>query len=151
MPKFTVKQQRFIDAYEGNATEAARKAGYSKKTAEAMGHENLRKPHIAEAIKKREEKRGNKAIATREERQEFWTKALNGEIVEKVPVIKTVDGERVYVIEEIPPKMSDRLKASELLGRSEADFVDRHQVDFKGNLSEKLLAAERRAKEEADD
>lgn len=141
MPKFTVKQQRFIDAYEGNATEAARKAGYSKKTAEAIGHENLRKPYIAEAIAKREEKRGNKAIATREERQKFWTKVLNGEFAETVKIIK--DGE--YTTDEIPPKMSDRLKASELLGRSEADFVDRHQVDLSmGNLEKKQREAEDR-------
>lgn len=148
MPKFTVKQQRFIDAYEGNATQAALDAGYSKKTAKSQGQRLLTHVDIATVIENRENRRKSKTIATREERQEFWTKVLNGEIVEKVPVIKTVDGDREYVIEEVPSKMSDRLKASELLGRSEADFVDRHVVDLKGNLADKLMAAEKRAKED---
>lgn len=48
----TVRQKRFIDAYAlcGNVSEAARRAGYSAKTAAQMGHENLRKPDIAAAI-----------------------------------------------------------------------------------------------------
>lgn len=48
----TAKQQAFVSAYLVclNATEAARRAGYSEKTAHAIGWENLRKPEIAEAI-----------------------------------------------------------------------------------------------------
>ena len=40
--KLTQKQQRFVDEYiiSGNATQAAIKAGYSKKTAKQMGTEN---------------------------------------------------------------------------------------------------------------
>jgi len=130
MPKFTVKQQGFIDAYEGNASEAAKKAGYSKKTAKSQGQRLLTNVDIAAAIQEREKARENKVIADREERQAFWSEVFRGEIVEKVPVIKNEDGERVYVVEEIPSKMSDRLKASELLGRSEADFVDRKELKF---------------------
>ena len=46
--KLTVKQQRFADEYiiSGNATEAAIKGGYSKKTARSVGAENLTKPYI---------------------------------------------------------------------------------------------------------
>lgn len=45
----TVKQQRFCDEYllDPNATQAAIKAGYSQKTAEKIGSENLKKPEIA--------------------------------------------------------------------------------------------------------
>ncbi len=41
--KLTEKQKRFADYYIelGNATEAARKAGYSSKTAKSIGQENL--------------------------------------------------------------------------------------------------------------
>ncbi len=145
MAKFTVKRQRFIDLYDGNATVAAEKAGYAHPM--QQGERLLRNVEILTAIQEREKDRENKVIADREERQAFWTTVFRGEIVEKVPVIK--DG--TYQIEEIPPKMSDRLKASELLGRSEADFVDRHQVEFKGHLADKLMAAEKRAKEGVDD
>lgn len=51
----TKKQRAFIDHYLKcwNATEAAKQAGYSEKTAYSIGWENLRKPEIAEAISKR--------------------------------------------------------------------------------------------------
>lgn len=54
----TEKQRRFIMAYlgeaKGNATEAARIAGYkgSENTLASVGKENLRKPHIFETITK---------------------------------------------------------------------------------------------------
>ena len=51
----TQKQRRFIDEYiiSGNATQAAIKAGYSKKTARKIGQENLTKPDIKAEIDKR--------------------------------------------------------------------------------------------------
>lgn len=54
---FTAKQARFVEEYfacGGNATKAAKQAGYSEKTAAAIGAENLKKPHIAAAIAKRQ-------------------------------------------------------------------------------------------------
>ena len=44
----TPKQRAFADFYIelGNATEAARRAGYSAKTAKSIGAENLTKPDI---------------------------------------------------------------------------------------------------------
>ena len=54
-PKLTDKQRVFIEEYLRcwNATEAARRAGYSAKTARQIGEENLSKPDIADAIKQR--------------------------------------------------------------------------------------------------
>ena len=63
------------------------------------------------------------AIATREQRQAFWSDVMFGNVKQKVVVV--VDGQDVEV--EVPYSMRERLKASELLGRSEADFIDRHQ------------------------
>ncbi|MCF2517139.1 terminase small subunit [Dyadobacter sp. CY351] len=53
--KLSVKQMRFIEEYtlDFNATAAAIRAGYSEKSARAIGCENLTKPDIKEAIKKR--------------------------------------------------------------------------------------------------
>jgi len=52
MSDFTDKQMRFIAEYLQclNATEAARRAGYSENTAHVIGHENLRKPKIRAEI-----------------------------------------------------------------------------------------------------
>lgn len=104
--KLTAKQRRFVDAYDGNATAAALAAGYSAKTAQRIGSENLLKPLIAAAIKAREQERSSPLIATREERQSFWTATMRDE----------------------GAGMRDRLKASELLGKSEADFIDKVQA-----------------------
>ena len=102
----TAKQQAFVEAYDGNATQAALKAGYSKKTAYSIGVENLKKPQIAAAIAERNAPASSARIATREERQAFWTGVMRDPAVE----------------------MKDRLRASELLGKSECDFAERVEV-----------------------
>lgn len=58
-PALTLKQKLFIEAYvgraRGNATEAARIAGYrgDEGTLAQVGHENLRKPEIRAAMEAR--------------------------------------------------------------------------------------------------
>lgn len=51
-PTLTAKQARFVEEFlvDLNATAAARRAGYSKKTAKQIGAENLTKPDIQAAI-----------------------------------------------------------------------------------------------------
>lgn len=68
MARLSDKQRRFIQEYliDLNATAAAKRAGYSAKTAEAIGYENLRKPQIAEEIRKRQEKLQSKLEITQE-------------------------------------------------------------------------------------
>ena len=46
------KQRRFVEEFliDFNATQAAIRAGYSKKTARVIGPENLSKPAIADAV-----------------------------------------------------------------------------------------------------
>jgi len=53
------KQEMFVKEYliDLNATQAAIRAGYSIKTAEVIGYENLNKPHIAETIQEAMAKR----------------------------------------------------------------------------------------------
>lgn len=52
MATMTARQARFVSEYlrDLNATDAARRAGYSHKSARQMGAENLSKPAIAAAI-----------------------------------------------------------------------------------------------------
>ena len=67
--KLTIKQQRFADEYiiSGNATEAAIKAGYSKKTANRIATENLSKPVIKSYIDERLKELSDKKIANQQE------------------------------------------------------------------------------------
>ena len=58
----TDKQRRFVEEYiiDLNATQAAIRAGYSKKTADVIGAENLAKPYIKQAIDEALAKRSKK-------------------------------------------------------------------------------------------
>ena len=113
----TPKQQKFVDAYTGNGTAAARAAGYrgNDHTLAQVARENLRKPEIAAAIKARAAKEAKPIIATRTERQTFWSKVMN---------------DRTELTR-------DRLRAAELLGKSEADFTEKLEV--KGELTLEAL------------
>lgn len=119
-PVLTEKQKRFIDYYieTGNATEAAKKAGYSRKTAKAAGYENLTKPYLKSAIDERLKALEEKRVADAREVIIHLTAALRGEIEEEVIVCEGV-GEGVSKARTIKKHLSarDRLKAAELLMR----------------------------------
>lgn len=116
--KLTERQRRFVEAFieTGNAAEAARRAGYSKKTAYSIGNENLKKPEIKYAIDRRMKEIEEGKTATPEEIIQFLSQSMRGEIVEEVVA---VEGSRegcssaVIVKKQIGAK--DRLKAAELL------------------------------------
>ena len=114
--KLTPKQAAFVDAYieTGNASEAARRAGYSSKTAEAMGRENLQKPTINEAIEARQAEIRSKRTADVTEVMEFLTSVMRGEITEKVLVTEAVGGGFTKAkLKEKPPSVADRTKAAD--------------------------------------
>ncbi|MCW3641553.1 terminase small subunit, partial [Burkholderia cenocepacia] len=69
MSKLTAKQQLFVDEYlvDLNASAAARRAGYSEKTARAIGIENLQKPAIRAAVDAAMKKRGERTRMTADE------------------------------------------------------------------------------------
>lgn len=58
MTKLSGKQAKFVKEYlvDLNATQAAVRAGYSKKTAKVIGCENLTKPYIAAEVAKGQER-----------------------------------------------------------------------------------------------
>jgi phage terminase small subunit len=64
--KLTAKQRAFCETYliDLNATQAAVRAGYSKRTAQQMGSENLSKPVIQAAIKKAMDERSKRTDIT---------------------------------------------------------------------------------------
>ena len=77
----TPKQKAFADYYIecGNATEAAIKAGYSKRTAKEIGYENLTKPHVYAYIAERQKQIEDSRIADAAEVMQFFTRVLRGE------------------------------------------------------------------------
>ena len=117
----TPKQKAWAEYYanHGNGTQAAREAGY-KGSATAMrvqGTANLALPSVAAYLSTLTSPGTNSRIADATERQEFWSSVMRGEITE----MYLKDGKLL----EKPTDMNSRLKASELLGKRQGDFVDR--------------------------
>ncbi|WP_318833690.1 terminase small subunit [Burkholderia cepacia] len=70
----TDKQRRFVDEYlvDLNATQAAIRAGYSAKRADAIGHENLRKPEVAAHLAERQQALQERTEITQEMVLKRW-------------------------------------------------------------------------------
>ena len=112
----TPRQQKFCDEYliSGNATEAAIKAGYSRKTAKQTGSENLSKPDLRAYIDEQLAKIHSAKIADAEEVMKYLTSVMRGEHTEQV--LKLV-GEGVQTVTDIDVSAKERLKAAELIGK----------------------------------
>lgn len=102
--KLTPKQKKFCDYYieTGNASEAARRAGYSEKTARAIGQENLTKPAVMAYISERMKNQDRERVASADEVIAFYTAVMRGEVKDQFG---------------IEASLSDRLKAGENLMR----------------------------------
>ena len=115
--KLSEKQKRFIDYYieTGNATESARKAGYSEKTAKQIGNENLTKLDFF--IKNKLAEKQSSRIASQDEVLEYLTKVMRG-------LEKDSFG--------LDASLQDRTKCAELLGKRYGTFKENLKVD--GNV-----------------
>lgn len=112
--KLTPKQKAFCDYYieTGNASEAARRAGYSKKTAPFIGAENLKKPLIQTYIGERMAERAKDRVATADEVIEFYTAVMRGEVKDQFG---------------LEASLSDRLKAGDSLMKRYAVAADKNK------------------------
>lgn len=106
--ELTYKQKLFVDAYAGNVQDAAKAAGLSYDYCRQL----ITKSHIVAVIKNRDlVKPVPRSVLTRIQRQELMTEmATNPEL----------------------PVMA-RLKALELLAKSEGDFIERRDVTVRGS------------------
>lgn len=104
----TPKQKAFAEYYieSANATEAAKRAGYSLKTASAIGFENLKKPEIIAYIAEKMDAESNARIANATEVVEFYTAVMRGQIKDQFG---------------LDASLSDRLKAG-------AELMKRHAI-----------------------
>ena len=120
----TPRQQKFCDEYliSGNATDAAIKAGYSRKTAKQTGSENLAKPDLRAYIDEQLAKIHSAKIADAEEVMKYLTSVMRGEHTEQV--LKLV-GEGVQTVTDIDVSAKERLKAAELIGKRYGLFTDK--------------------------
>lgn len=106
MRKLTEKQQKYVDVFNGNVLASAKEAGITEVYAYKL-HNDPKYPHVQDALEKRCIVERKASILTRQQLQEFWTRM-------------TSEAERD----------KDKLKASELLARSEAMFIEKHEVTY---------------------
>jgi len=113
----TNKMKMFCLEYliDSNASAAARRAGYSKKTAQMMGSENLSKPIIQIEIERLKDILIDDKKSIIFENIQYWKKVLSNE----------------------KSKESDKLKASEYLGKYAAMFTEK--IDLTGHLQHEIL------------
>ncbi|MDM8313142.1 MULTISPECIES: terminase small subunit [Clostridium] len=118
--KLTPKQQAFADYYieTGNATEAARRAGYKKPN--VQGSQNLEKLSIKSYIEERMKVLDEKRIAKGEEVLQYLTKVMRGEEKDQFG---------------LDASLQDRTKAAELLGKRYRLFVEKVEQDVNANIN----------------
>ena len=102
----TDKQAKFVELYNGNATEAAKLAGYSHP--DTAGKRCMQNVQICTKIQERRAKEIKSLVATRQDRQKFWSDVMMANNDDEID-------------------MKSRLRASELLGKSEGDFLERRE------------------------
>lgn len=138
--KMTAKQKLFCDEYlvDLNSTQAAIRAGYSKKTAGRIGTENVQKPVIKEYIAQRMAEKESKLIAKQDEVLQYLTSVMRGESRSSVVVVENV-GDYMSEAREMEksPDEKERLKAAELLGKRCGLYTDRveQKVDMDLNIT----------------
>jgi phage terminase small subunit len=112
MTDLTAKQRAFVTEYmkDRNATQAALRAGYSKKAAGSVGSNLLKHPVVA------------KMIADQEEANQVDALITVDKIVHRLNKIACDEHE----------KTSDRIRADELLGKHLGMFTER--VEMKGQI-----------------
>ncbi len=114
------RRRKFVEAYmgkaHGNASEAARIAGY--KTPGVEGCRLLKDDKVRAAIAEREQ--ADPLVTTREERMRWLASVIRGDLTDK-------DGGPVET------DVSHRLKALELAGKASGDYVKRVDHTTKGD------------------
>lgn len=110
----TPKQKAFAEYYlaSGNASDAARKAGYSKKTAGSIGEENLKKPAISAYIRDRMAQQDAERVASADEVLRFYTSVMRGEVSDQFG---------------LEAALAERLKAADALMKRHAAGDERNR------------------------
>ena len=123
------RQQLFVTEYvkDMNATKAAERAGYSKRTAYSQGQRLLKNVEIKKAVDKLLLKVRKNNVADAVEIEEYLTSVMRGEMKE-TEMINVGNFEQELV--EVPAKQTTRIKAAELLGKRYAMWTDKQEIDL---------------------
>ena len=134
--KLSDKVRDFAKFYKGDLIEALQAAGYkgSEQYLRQLGNDLLRQPDVIKIIQENAKYLKSKAhlIADKEEIQVFLSNTMRNED----PEFKRVVGSDGAIKELDNITMPNRLKAAELLGKSQGMYVDRLDVSGKLTLTD---------------
>lgn len=136
--KMTDKQKRFCDEYliDLNATQAAIRAGYSKKYANTNVTKLLQNTTIKAFIEKRMSEKESQLIADQDEVLRYLTSVLRGESHSEIVVVEgTGEGCSEARTMEKTPDEKERLKAAELLGKRYGLYTDKIDAGFDADIN----------------
>ena len=131
--KLTEKKKKFADYYikTGNATESAKYAGYSEKTAYSSGQRLLKDVEVAKYVEDQMEQLKKETIADADEVLQLLTSIARGETSEENAFI---DKNGNPVIVQTKVKEKERIKALELLGKRYKLYVDKVEANVDGEV-----------------
>ena len=135
MEKLTPKQAMFCKEYlvDLNATQAAIRSNYSKKTAGRIGQQNLQKVDIQAEIQKMMDKRSNKVEISADYVLKN-IKEIGERCMQEEPVLD-FEGNKTG---EYQFKENGALKAQELLGKHLKMFVEQKETKITGEIVHKV-------------
>lgn len=121
----TPKQKAFADEFLkcGNQTEAAKRAGYSEKTARQAGAENMKKPVVLEYIQKRQKQIDDARIADITEIMQYLTSVMRGEVKDQFDLDAPLS-ERTRCAQELLKRNMDDRRMDIELAKLEAQYKD---------------------------
>ena len=128
----TKTQKRFADEYlvDTNATQAAIRAGYSKRSAYSQGQRLLKNDEVSRYIKSKAEEVHNDKIADATEVMEYLTSVLRGESTSEIVIVEGMgDGMSEARRMDKAPDEKEKLKAAELLGKRYGIFTDKMKME----------------------
>lgn len=102
-----------------NQTEAARLAGYkgTQHALEVTASRLLKKAELQAMVEQARKASSSERIATAQDLKEFWTRVMRGEETSTV-ILRDI-------AVNVQPSIADRIKAAELLGKTQGLFVER--------------------------
>ncbi|QPQ35911.1 terminase small subunit [Lysinibacillus sp. JNUCC-52] len=130
--KLTVKQQAFADLYIelGNATEAYLRAYPNVKkeaTARANGSRLLTNANVKAYIDERMEELKSERVADQQEVLETLTAILRGDAT--AATLRSIDVGVQKIEENMPPTMTERIRAAELIGKRHGLWIDKQEIN----------------------
>jgi phage terminase small subunit len=127
-----VRQEKFCLEYAkcGNATESAKKAGYSERTAKSIGQRLLTYVDIKDRLQELAKIAEDAKIADIKEMQQKLTSIIRQETTEEVPMVVNMgEWSDVQVVNK-KPSINNIISAIEKLGKMQGAFTDKVQVDM---------------------